>query len=293
MTKKLSVIIVTYNSKQHIFDCLDSIIKYNDIEDSLEIIVVDNCSNDQQEMFDVIVSKYSFPIKLITSTHNGGYGSGNNQGVAISEAPYFVVINPDVRLIQPIFKRALSVFSSSNNIGLIGLKQLDEHHNSEISFFYRREYQTFINTTILLKVLNKLNLYIEKKMFPSGALFFFDKKAFQDAGCFDENIFMYGEENDILNRLNAIGKKAQYVSQLKYVHLMGDRTLPSTEVFLRQINSYMYYCDKYNLPRRKVLKRILLKLQYKKIYYILCNNNLMKKKIQNQVNLLLEKMTTN
>ena len=54
MNKQLSIIIVTYNSEKLIFECLDSIYKYNDIGDSLEVIIVDNCSNDQEKVFEKV-----------------------------------------------------------------------------------------------------------------------------------------------------------------------------------------------------------------------------------------------
>ena len=80
--KKLSIIIVLYNSGKLIFECLDSLYRYNDIGSSLEIILVDNCSSDREFVFDKVRKDYPSDIILIKSLINGGYGHGNNQGAA-------------------------------------------------------------------------------------------------------------------------------------------------------------------------------------------------------------------
>ena len=79
--KKLSIIIVTYNSGKDIYDCLDSIYSHCDIPiEELEIIIVDNNSFEADIMFDTIQHKYDNNIVLIKNSVNGGYGQGNNVG---------------------------------------------------------------------------------------------------------------------------------------------------------------------------------------------------------------------
>ena len=92
MKKELSVILVTYNSNKLIHDSLDSIYKYNDLGDQLEVIVVDNCSADQEIVFSKIGESYP-EVVLLKNTANNGYGNGNNVGVLASKAKHFVVMN--------------------------------------------------------------------------------------------------------------------------------------------------------------------------------------------------------
>ena len=103
MKKKISIIIVTYNSELHIYDCLDSIFKYNDIGDDLEIIIVDNMSNNVDQMFTSIKEKYASTVKLVKNHINGGYGQGNNVGIRLAKSDIIMIMNPDVRLLQPVF----------------------------------------------------------------------------------------------------------------------------------------------------------------------------------------------
>lgn len=109
--RKVSVVIVTYNSERHIYDCLESLFKYNDIGDALEVIVVDNCSKDYEGMAKQITFRYGYGVKLVQNTNNGGYGQGNNVGIMNAAAPIIMIMNPDVRLCEPVFAK---VFSNLN-----------------------------------------------------------------------------------------------------------------------------------------------------------------------------------
>ena len=89
--KKLSLIILTYNSEKDIYDCLDSVYKYNDIGDSLEIIVVDNNSDNYIQMQKNIMEQYP-DVQIIANQKNGGYGQGNNLGIKVASAPIISIM---------------------------------------------------------------------------------------------------------------------------------------------------------------------------------------------------------
>ena len=109
MHKRVSVIIVTYNSEKHIYDCLSSIYRYNDIGDLLEVIIVDNNSCNKDLMFESINRLYP-QTKLIDNPKNGGYGQGNNMGVKNSLGDIILIMNPDVRMVEPLFKKSGKLF---------------------------------------------------------------------------------------------------------------------------------------------------------------------------------------
>ena len=92
--KKLSLIILTYNSEKDIYDCLNSVYKYNDIGDYLEIIVVDNNSDNYIQMQKNIMTQYP-DVQIIANHKNGGYGQGNNLGIRAASAPIVSIMNPD------------------------------------------------------------------------------------------------------------------------------------------------------------------------------------------------------
>ncbi len=91
LSNKASVIIVTYNHREYMEDCLSSVLE----NDPLEVIVVDNNSEDGTAEF----IEENFPeVKLIRSFRNLGYGGGNNLGVRYAKGKYVVILNPDTRV---------------------------------------------------------------------------------------------------------------------------------------------------------------------------------------------------
>ena len=123
--KRLSIIIVTYNSEHDIYDCLASIRKHQDLQpEELEIIIVDNNSRDTDGMFAKLRELYGNDIVLVKNTHNGGYGQGNNVGIRMATAPVILIMNPDVRLLMPIFKTATDAFLEDSRLAMYGMKQM-------------------------------------------------------------------------------------------------------------------------------------------------------------------------
>lgn len=217
--KRVSVIIVTYNSEKHIYDCLDSVFKYNDIGDDLEVIIVDNKSKNFQTLKEDVENKYNDKVLIISNERNGGYGQGNNIGIRKASAPIIMIMNPDVRLTMPIFNQVCTAFQEDINIVMYGMKQkFSESHNG-ISI----DCTSLLNPIIsipLSRLANKYDWYTQKYMYFSGACFFVRKQSFEEAGLFDEDIFMYSEEDDIHNRLLKIPHcRFVYNPRISYLHL--------------------------------------------------------------------------
>ncbi len=255
MKKKLSIIIVTYKSEDIIFDCLDSIFKFNDIGDCLETIIVDN-SSDSNGMFKSIKSSYSEDIKLIKNTRNDGYGKGNNIGAAASKSPYLLFFNPDARLIFPIFKFVIHLFENNKNVSMVGPKEVDEYLKNATSFYYRMEYQNILRTLLLQKIFNRMDFFNQSQMYINGACFFVRKESFLKAGSFDEKIFLYSEEPDLITRIEKTTKdsKCLYIPQLRVIHLKK-KNFSSFEMLKIAVDSAVYYLKKHNLQLEVYLKR--------------------------------------
>lgn len=272
--KKLSIIIVTYNSEDLILSCLDSIYKYNDIGDYLEIIIVDN-SFDSESMFAKIKINYPKDIKLISNTSNDGYGRGNNIGAAAAESPYFLILNPDVRLNHPIFSYAISFFDKNRDVCIIGPKEFNEHQKKVTSFYYRMEYSNLIRRVLLQKLLNHFDYFIQEKMYINGACFFISKACFLMVKGFDENIFLYAEEPDLISRIeqNCNNNKCAYLPQLHIIHL-EKRVIQSYHTLKITADSAIYYLNKNNYSIETYLKRRIFYCKLKKYYAYLKGNKL-------------------
>ena len=219
--KRLSIIIVTYNSEKDIYDCINSIFQYSDIPaDELEIIVVDNGSVGRDAMFENIRSKYGSDIILIGNSHNGGYGQGNNVGIRRASAPVLLVMNPDVRLAEPVFSTVLEAFDGDAGLGMYGIKQyLSPTKTSRHSFSMTFMMNGYL-WALLTGLFTRIDIYLPKCMYLTGSFFFVRKDMFEKVGLFDESVFMYGEEDDIHYRMvREFGTNIIYNRKLHYIHL--------------------------------------------------------------------------
>ncbi len=274
MNKQLSIIIVTYNSERLIFDCLDSIYQYNDIGDELEVIVVDNCSVDVDAVFSKIKLNYQDKVVLIKSTVNGGYGHGNNQGAKVATSSRLIVMNPDVRLVNPIFRSIIDKFNSNKNIGMMGVRFVDGSN----PLYFKPEYSTLFRLVFGRQLL-KYGCYKIEQVFFSGSFLVFDKASFIKAGLFDENIFMYHEEADISNRLLSIGKETLLAKDLIVLHLAHGRTV-NYKLLKIGSESRNYYFKKYKANIGTYYKNLLFIYQVKYWIALLINNKLKKEEFK-------------
>lgn len=255
---RMSIVIVSYNCLEYLKKCIESIYKFNDIENELEIIVVDNSPNDD------IVKWINENYKEITaiSNENKGFGYGNNVGSAIAKGDILLFLNPDTIIIEPIFKYAIEKFEEDKKLGLFGVELQDENGNFNSSFGLRMPLGFF--KTLLCNILVKLKIFIASKMYTSGADIFIRKNVFLEAGKFDDNIFMYCEEADLCNRVNKIGYKNDYCRDKHIIHLEGKTESSNLSTFYeRQMKSRKYYCNKYGINYAKELKKELRYCSFK------------------------------
>lgn len=222
--KKLSIIIVTYKSEHDIYDCLASVRRYSDLpKDQLEIIIVDN-SSECEPMFTHLKQLYGSDIVLIHNTHNGGYGQGNNVGIRIATAPVILIMNPDVRMMEPVFQTAINAFDADSRLCMYGMSQmLSSSIKSQNSFIPTDRCNGYV-MTLLNGLCSRLGVYLPRLMYLSGSCFFVRKSMFETIGLFDENNFMYGEEADIHYRFGKrYGYHITFNPSLHYIHLTMER----------------------------------------------------------------------
>lgn len=277
---EISVVIVCYKSDDYIVDCIDSIISYSDLEqDHFEIVVVDNSpKEDADRNFKNLRARYSFRnLILIHNTHNGGYGQGNNVGISASQGKYICIMNPDVRLLEPLFKDVLIRFNNSE-LALLGYRQTG---GFDLSFYIKPEFRSAISGW-KTKFLNKFQLFDSRKHYLSGAFFFVSKEKFEEVGLFDENIFMYFEEPDIGNRLAAKKYKIEYDPSKRYLHLVGERLTWSAQSFSFEMRSLKYYLKKFNIPENTSIRRYLAEYQLKILIAKILNDKNRLEKFRNE-----------
>lgn len=269
MGKILSIIIVTYRSQLLINPCLDSIINNCDINNNqLEVIVVDNSSDNDAKETEQFVRDHKIAqvvdVRYIKNTANLGYGHGNNVGIKNSSGRIICIMNPDVNFVTSVFEKVINHFNRNATLAMLGGKQIGYR---DLSFYFLPEKAFPVITDPLCLFLNKINAFIRKHMFLSGALLFIERGKFESIGFFDESIFMYKEESDITTRFQKEKYNIIYDRKIKYRHLIEGREKWAKNRTESSFTSLKYYCNKHNHDLRRILKRYILSLKLKGVAF--------------------------
>ena len=268
--KILSIVIVTYNSERDIFDCIDAILAHNTLGEALEIIVVDNHSDRFTQTAKDLQQRYP-DIVLLQNPHNGGYGQGNNIGIRAAKAPLIAIVNPDVRWTMPIMDEMLRMFDDPK-VALVGCQQReDEKHVA--SAIHMIPNATGFEKSIGKMIVNRLGIYCPRRMYLSGACFFVRKKVMEEIGGFDEQIFLYAEENDIRYRILALNKGyiIVYKHKLWYIHPIEHRPV-SEQTERRRIQADLYVLNKQGVPASTYYRTERAKCRWNILLHALAGN---------------------
>ena len=228
----ISIIIVSYNVKEFLHQCLLSIEKaINNI--SVEIFVVDNNSIDGT--CELIRSK--FPnIKLIANSENLGFGKANNLALQKAQGKYTLFLNPDTILQENTLEVMLNYLETNPKVGLAGCKILNS--NGTLQLASRRSFPSPLTASPKLLGLSKMfpknkfcgkyNLtYLDPdKSYSvdavSGSFMFSRTKLLKELGGFDETFFMYGEDLDLCYRMQENNYEIHYVAKTTIIHYKGE-----------------------------------------------------------------------
>ncbi len=190
--QKLTIIIVSFNSAKIICSCLEKI----DFSKH-RVIVVDNASSDKT----VEVIEKNFPqVEIIKSTKNIGYGRANNIGLRATKTEYALILNPDAFIAEKDIEKTIEFLDLNQETALCGPILLNSF--SEQKAEIDKQIKIAKNNTIQ-EFQNHLSVtYI------IGAILFMRMSIFQKIGFFDEDIFLYYEDDEISHRVVKNGHKA-------------------------------------------------------------------------------------
>ena len=231
---QLSVIILNYNVRYFLEQCILSVQKALGGIDG-EIIVVDNASTDDScEMM-----KAKFPnIKLIENATNLGFPKGNNIGVAQAKGEYICILNPDTVVAEDTFVKILnSKFQIPNSqLGIIGCKLIDGTGNflPESKRGVPTPWVAFTKIFGLYKISNYFGKYYAQHLSDNesgkvdilvGAFMLMKRELYLKVGGFDENCFMYSDDIDLSYLVLKTGKSNYYFHETSVIHYKGESTV--------------------------------------------------------------------
>jgi GT2 family glycosyltransferase len=233
---ELSVIIVNYNVKYFLEQCLCSVQKaITTAGADTEVIVIDNHSHDNSLGY---LTPFFPCVKFIANNENIGFTKACNQGYKLSSGKYVLFLNPDTIVPEDCFSKCLAFFQAHNDAGAVGVRMLDGHGR-----FLKESKRAFPSpVTSLFKLFGFAQLFPNSKVFSkyhlgyldetknhevdvlAGAFIMVRRELLQQLNGFDEAFFMYGEDVDISYRIQKMGYKNYYLAESSILHFKGEST---------------------------------------------------------------------
>ncbi len=257
---QLSVIILNYNVRYFLEQCVLSVQKALEGIDG-EIIVIDNNSSDEScEMMKRLFQN----VKLIENTENLGFPKGNNIGVAQAQGKYICILNPDTVVAEDTFSKILNFVTLSavevqNNIGIIGCKLIDGTGNflPESKRGVPAPWVAFTKIFGLYKLFPKsswFNQYYAQHLTENqsgkvailvGAFMVMKRELYTEIGGFDENCFMYSDDIDLSYMVLQKGKFNYYFHESTVVHYKGESTIRDEKYMKRFQEAVQFFYKKH------------------------------------------------
>jgi len=235
---KLSIVIVNYNVKHFLEQCLKSV--FTSLEGMQgEVIVVDNNSVDGS----VEMIKDKFPqVSLIANQSNSGFSKANNQAIRVSKGEYVLLLNPDTVIQEDTLQKCIGFMDKTSNCGGLGVQMID----GKGRFLPESKRGLPTPAVAFYKIFGLSNLFPFSKTFGqyhlgylpknkihevdvlSGAFMMLRKSTLDEIGLLDEDYFMYGEDIDLSYRITQAGYKNYYYPETRIIHYKGESTKKSS-----------------------------------------------------------------
>ncbi|MCW3074141.1 MAG: glycosyltransferase [Flaviaesturariibacter sp.] len=246
---QVSIIIVNYNVRYFLEQCLHSVAKAT-AGIAAEVIIVDNNSNDGS--LDYLGARFP-EVRFITNNQNTGFAKACNQGLSVSSGEYILFLNPDTLLAEDSLHTCIQFFRQHTDAGAAGVRMIDG-----TGAFLKESKRSFPSPlTALYKLFGLSLLFSKSRTFGryhlghlsevqnsevdvlAGAFMFIRKDVLEKVGSFDESFFMYGEDVDLSYRIQAAGYKNYYIADTTIIHFKGESTKRGSLNYVRLFYSAM------------------------------------------------------
>lgn len=279
--RKIGLVVVNYNDYQTTSTFIEKMKQFNVID---LIVIVDNASTD--DSYNKLVKYRSKKIELILSNKNGGYGYGNNLGINYLIKKLgkcnILVSNPDIEVEEKVVKILSDGLDNNEKCAVIApivLEKGIENKGWKLPTIYT---DILLNIPYFHRYFRKLQLY-NKEFYNhrftqvdcvSGCFFMVKSEIMEQIGFFDQNLFLYYEENVIGKKIKNIGKKILIDNSLKIKHnhsISINNSLLRLKKYQILKKSQLYYHENYNnigimgktmLTITVFIARLILKIYY-------------------------------
>jgi GT2 family glycosyltransferase len=230
----VSIIIINYRTPQLILDCLATIHKYTE-DISFEIIIVDN---DPPRGEGGRVRQQYPDVRWINMEYNAGFGRANNAGMKIARGRYYLILNADTLLTDNVIGRCVTRMDARLDVAACGALQYYAD-GTPMPFYgsfneFRKTFFIVPPTGFFTRILDRLfpePRYADPDQYDwlTGAFILVRRSAVDQAGGFDEDFFMYGEDVEWSGRLAKAGKLC-YFRDCTFIHLENNNPFRRTRI---------------------------------------------------------------
>jgi GT2 family glycosyltransferase len=217
---RLSIVIVTYNSRGEIDDALRALREPRpQIEH--EIVVVDNASTDGTPTH----LRATWPaVRVIDAGGNIGFAAANNAGIRQTSGELVLLLNPDTRARGLAIDRLVASLDSDSSIAIVGPRIVDAHGHAELSFGRMISPLAELRQKLLQRmtgVVDRMTRRTREVDWVSGACLLIRRADLEAVALLDERFFMYTEDVDLCARVRARGRKVLFLADAQIEHLRG------------------------------------------------------------------------
>jgi GT2 family glycosyltransferase len=211
----VSVIIVNWNGKAYLGDCLNSLRNQTFLD--FEIIVVDNGSKDASVEY--VESQFPGFAHILRNPENRGFSGGNNQGIKEARGQYIALLNNDARADSGWLKELVKAAEADHRAGMLASKIYLQGQPKVIDNVGHLIFRDGLNRGRgrLEKDHGQFDK-MEEVLFPSGCAALYRREMLEEIGLFDEDFFAYGDDTDIGLKGRLAGWKCLYIPQAVVYH---------------------------------------------------------------------------
>ncbi len=268
----LSIIIVSWNTRDCLHDCLVSIFQAAGSL-TLEIIVADNASEDSSaEMV-----QRDFPsVRLVQNKANLGFAAACNQGLALSQAHYVMLLNPDTLIVDNALQALVSYMDTHPDVGLVAPQILNQEGVVQPSCYeYPSLLNTFFEATLLFRLFPRSSLFGRYRLagwphdkereidWAAGSALLARREAIEQVGPLDEGYFMYAEDIDWCYRFHQLGWQVRFYPGAQVIHLENRSASQQPDAMKTEwVRSRMRYMRIHHGILQAALTRLMLAFGY-------------------------------
>jgi hypothetical protein len=219
---ELSIIILSFNTKDLTLNCINSIVEQYKEElerKQFEIILIDNASSDGTQ--DSVRKLKTINLKIIENSENLGFSNGCNLGAKDASGEYLLFLNSDTQIKDQGFLKMIDFLKKNEKIGILGGKLKNEDGTAQPS---TGNFYNLFNLFFMLLGIERFG-YIRKSPnetkqvdWVSGACLMIRRKVFEKSGRFEKNLFMYWEDIDLCFKAKRKGYSTYFYQEIMLFH---------------------------------------------------------------------------